>query len=169
MMVSPQLRSRTGTARVGRRGRARLVGDAARRRPGRSPSAAWIGRHAAPGERERWPGPDASTVQAYRRALALLEEGRAWLDRALAGAAAADLPATPVEPAAPAGLSARELEVAALIARGKTSREIAEALVISIRTADTHATHIRDKLDLRSRAEIAAWAVGHGLLRDHAA
>jgi len=168
-MPSSQLKSRSAPTRVGRRARARLVEAPARRRPRRTASAVWIGRRAAPGERERWPGPDASTVHAYRRALALLEEGRAWLDRALAGAAAADLSALPVKPAAPAGLSARELEVATLVARGKTSREIAEALVISVRTADTHATHIRDKLDLRSRAEIAAWAVRHGLLRDRAA
>jgi non-specific serine/threonine protein kinase len=56
-------------------------------------------------------------------------------------------------------LTARELEVAALIAQGKTSKEIAEQLVITERTADTHAAHIRDKLGLRSRAEIAAWAI----------
>jgi non-specific serine/threonine protein kinase len=56
-------------------------------------------------------------------------------------------------------LTARELEVAAIIALGKTSKEIADELVITERTADTHAAHIRDKLGLRSRAEIAAWAV----------
>ena len=61
------------------------------------------------------------------------------------------------------GLSAREVEVAALIARGRTSREIAETLVISEKTADSHADHIRTKLGARSRAEIAAWAVGHRL------
>jgi DNA-binding CsgD family transcriptional regulator len=60
-------------------------------------------------------------------------------------------------------LSPREAEVAALIAQGKTSKEIAEILVITERTADTHAAHIRDKLGLRSRAEIAAWATRQGL------
>jgi DNA-binding CsgD family transcriptional regulator len=59
-------------------------------------------------------------------------------------------------------LSAREREVAALIAQGYTSREIGEALVISEKTADTHADHIRAKLGLRSRAEIVVWALGHG-------
>jgi non-specific serine/threonine protein kinase len=62
-----------------------------------------------------------------------------------------------------AGLSPREREVVRLIAAGRTSEEIAEALVISPRTADTHAAHIRDKLGLRSRAEIAAWGIRHGL------
>jgi DNA-binding NarL/FixJ family response regulator len=60
-------------------------------------------------------------------------------------------------------LSPREREVAALIAAGLTSREIAERLVISERTADSHADHIRQKLELRSRAEIAAWAIRQGL------
>jgi non-specific serine/threonine protein kinase len=59
-------------------------------------------------------------------------------------------------------LTAREREVAALIGEGRTSREIAELLVISERTADTHADRIRTKLGLRSRAEIAAWAVRQG-------
>ena len=54
-------------------------------------------------------------------------------------------------------------EVAVLIARGLTSREMAEALMVSERTADSHADHIRAKLELRSRSEIAAWAVAHGL------
>jgi len=60
-------------------------------------------------------------------------------------------------------LSPREREIVALIASGYTSDGIAEALVISPRTADTHAAHIRDKLGLRSRAEIAAWAIRHRL------
>lgn len=61
-------------------------------------------------------------------------------------------------------LSARERQVAVLIARGHTSQEIADTLVITRRTADTHADHIRDKLGLRSRAAIAAWAERNGLL-----
>jgi DNA-binding CsgD family transcriptional regulator len=50
-------------------------------------------------------------------------------------------------------LSPREREVASLTARGHTREAIAEALVISRRTAHTHAAHIRDKLGVRSRAE----------------
>jgi predicted ATPase/DNA-binding CsgD family transcriptional regulator len=93
--------------------------------------------------------------------------------RALSSAAAARLALDAVAPATPSSgvsagatpslLSRREQEVAALIAQGRTSREIADALVISEATADTHAAHIRDKLGLRSRAEIASWAVRHGL------
>ena len=75
------------------------------------------------------------------------------------------LTAAPEAPAGdrrPAGLTERELEVAALVARGLTSREIAERLVISERTADTHVDHIRDKLGLHSRWQIVNWANGHG-------
>jgi len=64
------------------------------------------------------------------------------------------------------GLTAREREVAALIARGMSNREIAEALVVSERTVETHISHIRDKLTFTSRAQIAAWAVQQGLVRD---
>jgi len=83
------------------------------------------------------------------------------------GSAAASTPRTGQGPSAldgPAALTAREREVAALIGRGMTSRQIAEALIITERTADTHAERIRGKLGLRSRAEIAAWAARHSLV-----
>ena len=64
---------------------------------------------------------------------------------------------------APGLLTSRELEVAALIARGKTNREIASALVITEGTAANHVQHILNKLGLNSRAQIAAWAVDRGL------
>jgi predicted ATPase/DNA-binding CsgD family transcriptional regulator len=60
-------------------------------------------------------------------------------------------------------LSPREREVAALVARGLTNREIAADLVIAERTADTHLTNILNKLGFTSRAQIAAWAVQEGL------
>ena len=60
--------------------------------------------------------------------------------------------------ATPAGpLSQREQEVAALIARGHTNRQIAEQLVISEWTVDTHVRHILTKLEFRSRAQVAGW------------
>jgi predicted ATPase/DNA-binding CsgD family transcriptional regulator len=63
-----------------------------------------------------------------------------------------------------ASLTAREREVAGLVARGLTNRQIADALVISEGTAGSHLEHILAKLGFRSRAQIAAWAVAHGLL-----
>jgi DNA-binding CsgD family transcriptional regulator/tetratricopeptide (TPR) repeat protein len=56
-------------------------------------------------------------------------------------------------------LTRREREVAALIARGLTNRQIAEVLFIAERTVDTHVEHILAKLGLGSRAQVAAWVV----------
>jgi non-specific serine/threonine protein kinase len=56
------------------------------------------------------------------------------------------------------GLTPRESDIAALIAEGLTSREIAEALVLGERTVETHVAHILSKLGFSSRRQIAAWA-----------
>ena len=56
-------------------------------------------------------------------------------------------------------LTAREWEVAALVARGCSNRQIAHELVVSERTVDTHVSHILRKLELISRSQIAAWVV----------
>ena len=61
------------------------------------------------------------------------------------------------------GLTAREREVARLVAQGKTSREIAGLLVVSERTAEGHVNNILGKLGFTSRAQIAAWVVEKGL------
>jgi non-specific serine/threonine protein kinase len=55
-------------------------------------------------------------------------------------------------------LTGREAQVAALIAEGRTNVEIAQLLHIAARTADAHVEHIRNKLGLRSRSQIAVWA-----------
>jgi non-specific serine/threonine protein kinase len=60
-------------------------------------------------------------------------------------------------------LTRREREVAILAARGLTNRQIADALVITEKTAEAHVGHILGKLELSSRAQVAAWAVRHGL------
>ena len=57
-------------------------------------------------------------------------------------------------------LTAREREVAALVATGLSNKEIAEKLVISERTAEGHVEHILGKLQFRSRSQIAAWQTG---------
>jgi non-specific serine/threonine protein kinase len=59
-------------------------------------------------------------------------------------------------------LTAREREVAALIAQGLTNRQIAARLVITERTAETHVQNILNKLGFTSRAQIAAWAARQG-------
>jgi DNA-binding NarL/FixJ family response regulator len=64
-----------------------------------------------------------------------------------------------LEPAMPSHLTRREWEVAQLIAHGLSNRRIAEQLVLSERTVDSHVSHILRKLGCGSRAQIAAWAV----------
>jgi DNA-binding CsgD family transcriptional regulator/tetratricopeptide (TPR) repeat protein len=63
----------------------------------------------------------------------------------------------------PGGLTAREVEVLALVATGKTNREIAAQLVISEKTVASHVSHIFTKLGLSSRAAATAYAYEHGL------
>jgi DNA-binding NarL/FixJ family response regulator len=116
-----------------------------------------------------------SAARACVQALAasVSDEGlrRDYVERALA-----TMPRPPApHPTAPStvraekekfgGLTAREREVAVLIARGKSNREIAGTLVVGLRTVEAHVTRILNKLGFGSRAEIAAWAVGNGLLR----
>ena len=102
---------------------------------------------------------------AYQAAWA---EGRAMsLDEAVAEALAVAVQPLPERAAAPggapAGLSAREREVLRLIAAGRTSKEIAEELVVSIPTVERHITHIYGKIGARGRAEATAYALKHGL------
>jgi predicted ATPase/DNA-binding CsgD family transcriptional regulator len=63
----------------------------------------------------------------------------------------------------PNELAPRERAVAALIVEGKTNREIATHLAIRESTAETHVRHILNKLGVNSRAQIAAWAILHGV------
>ncbi|WP_240796218.1 response regulator transcription factor [Streptomyces sp. RFCAC02] len=63
-------------------------------------------------------------------------------------------------------LTERETEVLALIARGRSNREIARALVLSEKTVKTHVSNILMKLDLADRTQAALWAVRNGLAGD---
>jgi ATP/maltotriose-dependent transcriptional regulator MalT len=62
-------------------------------------------------------------------------------------------------------LSRRECEVASLVAQGLSNRRIAEALVVSPRTVESHVQSILTKLDFGSRSQVAAWATANGLAR----
>ncbi|HEY8446046.1 MAG TPA: alpha/beta fold hydrolase [Thermomicrobiales bacterium] len=65
----------------------------------------------------------------------------------------------------PEALSRREREIAILVARGLSNRQIAGELSISPATAERHVANILGKLGFHSRAQVAAWAVAHDMLR----
>ncbi len=64
----------------------------------------------------------------------------------------------------PGGLSRREVEVLRLAAMGLTTREIADRLFISPKTADHHIQHVYTKIDVSTRAAAALWAMQHDLV-----
>jgi DNA-binding NarL/FixJ family response regulator len=61
-------------------------------------------------------------------------------------------------------LSPREREVAGLIGRGQTNRQIADSLFISVATVERHTVNIFNKLGLHGRSQVAVWAAEHDLL-----
>jgi non-specific serine/threonine protein kinase len=66
-------------------------------------------------------------------------------------------------PAATRSLTRREREVAGLLGRGLTNRQIASALVVSERTAGNYVQRVMNRLGLDNRAQVAAWAIQHRL------
>jgi DNA-binding CsgD family transcriptional regulator len=84
-----------------------------------------------------------------------------------ADAPEADAP-TERSAAAELGLTARELEVLAHLAEGRTNRQIADALFISVKTAGAHVSSILRKLDASTRGEAATIALRAGLLPERA-
>jgi two-component system response regulator NreC len=65
---------------------------------------------------------------------------------------------------APDDLSERELDVLRLIALGHTNAEIGDRLFLSMRTVETHRSHIQHKLRRTTRAELVRYALDHGLI-----
>jgi two-component system response regulator NreC len=86
--------------------------------------------------------------------------GETYLNPALG----ARIARAPAEPEAPDDLSDRELEVLRMIALGHTNAEIGEQLFLSVRTVETHRSHIQRKLGRTSRAELVRYALDRGLL-----
>jgi two-component system, NarL family, response regulator NreC len=104
---------------------------------------------------------DAEVVGAIQRVAA----GEHYVHPALgARLIAAEAEAKAREEADP--LSDREREVLRLLALGHTNQEIAKMLYISVRTAETHRSHIMQKLRLATRAELVRYAIDQGLLEE---
>jgi DNA-binding CsgD family transcriptional regulator len=101
------------------------------------------------------------TAETLRQALAAFERVGAarYADRARRAlrALGVRLPSTRTGRAAGQPLSRRELEVARLVAEGLTNAEIAERLVLSVRTVESHLDHVYGRLGLSSRAALARW------------
>ena len=87
--------------------------------------------------------------------------------RAVLVAAGHGEPAAPSRkrPQHPGGLSRREVDVLRLAARGLTTRQIADRLFISPKTADHHIQHIYGKIGVSTRAAAALWAMQHAVVQ----
>ncbi len=97
---------------------------------------------------------DTELVKAVR----LAAQGRTYLQPDLGARLAAE------PPDAPDDLSDRELEILRFIALGHTNGEIAEQLLISVRTVESHRSHIQQKLHLAKRSELVRYALERGML-----
>jgi two-component system response regulator NreC len=100
----------------------------------------------------------AELVMAVRAAA----RGRIYLNPELGARIAVEEPV--VASPAPDDLSERELDVLRLIALGHTNAEIGEQLFLSMRTVETHRSHIQHKLRRTTRAELVRYALDHGLM-----
>jgi two-component system, NarL family, response regulator NreC len=98
---------------------------------------------------------DDELVEAVRRAAV----GESYLNPRLGARIASESP-----PGPPDDLSEREVDVLRLIALGHTNAEIAEQLYLSVRTVETHRSHIQQKLRLSTRAELVGYALERELI-----
>jgi predicted ATPase/DNA-binding CsgD family transcriptional regulator len=106
-------------------------------------------------------GPRSAGLVADGRQLSTHAAVRCALRSLDCTAASADEPAAAAASGTPSVLTARELQIAHLIARGLSNRAIAEELVISPATSARHVANILAKLGLNSRAQVAAWITQH--------
>ena len=97
---------------------------------------------------------DEDLVAAVR----LASDGRSYLQPELG----AELAVEPGE--ARDGLSERELDVLRLIALGHTNTEIAEQLLLSVRTVESHRAHVQRKLGMSKRSELVRYALERRML-----
>jgi DNA-binding NarL/FixJ family response regulator len=90
---------------------------------------------------------------------------RAAADAVLATAGHKKAPTSRDRIQRPGGLSRREVEVLRFAAMGLTTREIADRLFISPKTADHHIQHVYTKINVSTRAAAALWAMQHELVQ----
>ncbi len=99
-------------------------------------------------------------------AIRAVSQGNVFLHSTLAKFLMKEMVDQPASASTPAveELTPREREVLTYIAEGYTNREIAEALVISVKTVDRHRENIMQKLNLHSRVELVKYAIEKGLI-----
>ena len=99
---------------------------------------------------------DTDVVEAVR----LAASGQSYLQPGLG----ARLATEPEDDGHPDGLSDREAEILGLIALGHTNAEIAAKLYLSVRTVESHRSHVQQKLRLTTRSQLVHYALQHGLV-----
>jgi predicted ATPase/DNA-binding CsgD family transcriptional regulator len=112
----------------------------------------------------RWLAP--ARAKAGSTAGRLLAEGRRMSPEEAVGVALANETDDAPPPGPRQTLTPRESEVASLVARGLTNRDIAAQLFLSVRTVEVHVDHILTKLGFHTRTQLAAWAIEEGLLAE---
>jgi predicted ATPase/DNA-binding CsgD family transcriptional regulator len=113
---------------------------------------------------DRWLAP--ARAKAGPAAARWLAEGRRLSPEEAVGLALANEPDDARPPGPRQTLTRREAEVASLVARGLTNRDIAAQLFLSVRTVEVHVDHILTKLGFHTRTQLAAWAHEEGLLAE---
>ena len=111
---------------------------------------------------ERWLAPVRART-GPTAAARLLAEGRRLSPEEAVGLILTNEPDDAQLPGMAPALTRRETEVAALVARGLTNRDIAAQLFLSVRTVEVHVDHILTKLGFHTRTQLAAWACEAGL------
>ena len=114
---------------------------------------------------DNWLAPSLRAVGAA--AQGIVAEGRQMTLTAAVECALADEPGESLRPGPRQTLTRRETQVATLVARGLTNRDIAARLCLSVRTVEVHVDHILTKLGFRTRTQLAAWAYEAGLLAEN--
>lgn len=95
------------------------------------------------------------------QAIGAAAEGLRYINPQL-GALIAAQPDAPSDP--PDNLSEREVEVLRMVALGYTNIEISQKLCLSVRTVESHRAHVQRKIGTTTRADLVAYAHGHGLV-----
>ncbi|HEU65683.1 MAG TPA: response regulator transcription factor [Chloroflexi bacterium] len=105
------------------------------------------------------------SAQEFVQALRMLAKGDIVISQEMAGEVKIEL-ATEQASKSKDGISGREQEVLQLVCQGATNREIAARLIVSEHTVKVHLRNILNKLNLRNRQQVAAYAVQEGLVTD---